>query len=144
MARICGHFQAETNSLNIAGVRAHRDQGFTDRLGPTLAQAAIVFLCAAFVGEPGDNDLAVALLEKPGDLLDFVILGAVDRLAVEVEVNRLKLIAIDVAAEKGGPFLALGERGAGHVIAGRAGGLAFLVCAGGEESQTEQEKEKKA
>ena len=54
----------------------------------------------AFIGEAGDDDLAVALLKKARDLLDLAVLGAADGLAVEVEIDRLKLIAIDVAAEE--------------------------------------------
>ncbi len=138
MPWVGGHFQAEADRLHVAGIGPHCDQGFTDRFGPPFAEAAIVFGGAAFVGETGDDDLAVALLKKARDLLDFTVLGAVDGLAVEVEVDRLKLIAIDVAAEEGGAaFGALGQWRAGDVIAGRARRLAALFpgAAGGEQGQ---------
>jgi len=50
----------------------------------------------------------VVFLQKTGHLLDFAILRGADRLAIEVEIDRLKLVALDVAAKERRAFLSFG------------------------------------
>jgi hypothetical protein len=52
-------------------IGAQRNERFADGLGATLAEAAIVLRRSTFVGETGDDDLSVVLLQEAGDLLDF-------------------------------------------------------------------------
>ena len=88
------HFRAETDGLDVLRVGAHRDQGFADRLRAAFTEATIVFRRATFISKTGDDDLAVALLEETCDLLDLAVFGGADGLAVEVEIDRLKLVAL--------------------------------------------------
>src|SRR5436190_2217423 len=99
---IGGHLQTEADCLDTLRIRAVRDQCFADRFSAALAEGAIVFGCAAFVCEPGDDYLAGALLKKASQLLNLAILGGADGLAIEVEIDWLKLPAFNIAAEKRG------------------------------------------
>ena len=144
-SRIGRHLRTEADGLDVLRARPKRDQRFAHRSGATFAQAAIVFRGPTFIGETGDNDLAGALLEEARDLLDFAVLRAADGLTIEVEINRLKLVPLDVATEKRRAFLALGQRRAGNVIARAARALAALLFrTGGKEDKTGDENEEEA
>ena len=137
---ISWHFHAEAHRLDFLPVGTAGDERLAHGLSAAFAEAAVVFGGPALVGEAGDDDLAAALLEGARDLLDFAVLGGADGLAVEVEVDRLKLLAIDVAAKKRSAFLALGQRGAGDVITGVARRLAaLLICAGWKDGEEKDE-----
>ncbi len=142
--RIGRHLGAEADRLDVLGRGPQCDEGFADGAGATFAEAAVVLSSSAFIGETGNNNLAAALLQKAGDLLDFSVLGAADGLAVEVEINRLELIAIDVAAHERSAILAIGQRRSSDVIARAASGLAaaLLFRATDKNSEEEDESEK--
>ena len=107
MTGVSRHFESEADGLDSIPVHAFSDQSFAHGPGPTFAKTAIVFGCAAFIGETGNNDFRRALLHETADLLDFSILRGTDCLAVEIEINRSKLIAIDVAGKKRRTFVTL-------------------------------------
>ena len=95
--------------------------------GTALTEAAIVFRRSALIGESGDDDLTVVLLEEARDLLDLAVFRGADRLAIEVEIDRLKLIPVDVAAEERSAFLSFGQWRASNIVARVAGRLTALL-----------------
>ena len=114
------------------------NQTFAHRARAAFAQTTIVFGCAAFISETRDDDLARVSIHELRDLLNFSALGSTNALAIEIEIDRLKLIAVDVAAEKRGAFASLRQRRAGDGITGRARAVAatFLAATGEENEQS--------
>ena len=115
---------------------------FAHGAGAAVAQAAIVFGGAAFVGEAGDDNFAV--LHEIRDLLNLAALSSANRLAVEIEIDRLKSSALHVAAEKGSALAPFRQRRAVDVIAGRArvraAAAASFLSATGQRPKAKRER----
>ena len=53
---ICRHLTTEADRLDEIGIHAGINERLANGLGAALAETAIVFLCSAFISEPGNDD----------------------------------------------------------------------------------------
>ena len=97
---IGGHFAAEAHGLNAVALDASIDQSLADGLRTALAEAAVVFLRAALVGEASEDEAVGTSGKGRGDGLDFGGLSWLDAVAVEAEENRRELSFLDIRAHE--------------------------------------------
>ena len=107
--------------------------------GAAFAETAIVFRGPAFIGESGDDDFAGVSIHELSDLLNLSALGRANVLTVVIKIDGLKLIAVDVAAEKRCAFASLGQRRAADVIASRSRALSATFFAATRKRENEND-----
>jgi hypothetical protein len=133
---ICRHFHTKAYGLNSRTGHAQRDQIISGRLSPSLTQRAIVFVRAALIGKPGQDDIVLRSLHEIGDLPELTAFGGLDLRAIVGEVDRRKLVSRYVATEERRSFLSFRQGTAIYSVTFNAGVLLLrlLRVTGGQSS----------
>jgi len=138
--RISRHFQTEADRLNAIAIHPLRNEILAHCARAPVTQPTIIFRRPAFIRKAGDDYLRRAAFHELGNLLNFPRLRRTHRLTIEIEIDRLKLSALNIAAKKRRALAALRKRCPGNIITGRAGTLtATFVCATAASAQDRQE-----
>ena len=85
---ICWHFTAKAYRLNPVCADACVNERLANSLGAAFTEAPVVFLCAALVGEAGDDEALGGILHRGRDLLHFGGFRGFHGVAVVAETHR--------------------------------------------------------